>query len=104
MRAPTEKQYGTLLTLGSGNGGLSWKKRGVEPLLRRGWVTADWDGSYYQCVRITADGLRALAQAVEEYGLPDLGRKATTTRRLCADCGSSRYRFEQVEVDTESGA
>ncbi len=102
-RAPTEKQYGRLLNLGSGNAGLSWKKRDVEPLLRRGWVTAEWREPYYQMVRITPDGLRALAVAVETYGLPDIGPRPTTVRRLCADCGSGRYRFEEVEVDPETG-
>ena len=73
---PTAKQYRSLRILGSGAAGLSWRKRDTEPLIRWGWVTAKLDGPYYQWVRITPDGLRALALAVEKYGLPDLGSKA----------------------------
>lgn len=94
MRAPTEKQYGQLRALGSGSAGLSWGKRATEPLLRRGWVTAELSGRYYQWVRITPDGLRALAIAVERYGLPDLGPAARVERRVCSDCGSHHWHFE----------
>lgn len=88
-RVPTEKQYGTLLALASGTAGLSFKKRQTEPMLRRGWVTADWRPPYYQWVRITPDGLRALAAAVERYGLPDI-KGGATRHRVCADCGSEK--------------
>jgi hypothetical protein len=71
-RVPTEKQYRTLRVLGSGSAGLSFRKRQTEQLLRHGWVTAEWVPPYYQWVRITPDGLRALAGAVERYGLPEL--------------------------------
>lgn len=97
-RVPTEKQYGILRMLGSGSAGLSFGKRTAEPLLRRGWVTADWRPPYYQFVRITPDGLRALAMAVEKFGLPDLGPKPETQVRVCADCGSGRHRYETREV------
>jgi hypothetical protein len=77
-RIPTEKQYRRLLMLGSGAAWMSASKRDCQPLLRRGWVTADFDGRLYQWVRITPSGLRALADAVEAYGLPqfDLERAA----------------------------
>lgn len=97
-RVPTEKQYGILLMLGSGAAGLSFKKRETEALLRRGWVTADWRPPYYQFVRITPDGLRALTIAVERFGLPDLGPNLETQVRVCADCGSGRYRYETKAV------
>jgi hypothetical protein len=98
-RAPTEKQYELLRPLGSASAGLSWRKRDTEMLLRRGWVTADWKAPYYQWVRITPDGLRALAVAVEKYGLPDLSPKAETTRRICGDCGSSSYRYVPISAE-----
>lgn len=106
MRTPTEKQYGLLRILGSGSAGLSWKKRETEQLLRRGWVTAKPDAPYYQWVRITPEGLRALANAVERYGLPDLAPR--TEAKVCGECGrdwrprcgcgSRSYRFEEREV------
>ena len=79
MRTPGERQYRQLLILGSGSAGLSWTRRETKPLLKHGWVTAEdpGDGGYFQWVRITPDGLRALALAVEKYGLPDItARKA----------------------------
>ena len=95
---PTEKQYGTLMNLADGSAGLSWGRRSTDQLLRRGWVTAEFKKPYYQWVRITPDGLRAVARGVERYGLPNLGPKPKTQRRVCADCGSTRYRVEQIEV------
>lgn len=97
-RAPTENQYRRLRILASGAAGLSWGRRDTEPMLRRGWVTAERSDSYYQWVRITADGLRALALAVEKFGLPELGPKLETRKRVCADCGSDRYNIVDIEV------
>lgn len=96
---PGEKQYAKLLALASGSAGLSFRKRETEPLLRRGWVTAEWCEPFYQWVRITPDGLRALASGVEKYGLPELGPKPSTTRRVCSDCGSAYYHYETVDAD-----
>lgn len=110
-RVPTEKQYGTLRNLASGAAGLSWGKRHTEPFLRRGWVTAEWRPPYYQWVRITPAGLRALADAVEKFGLPEMGKTAQRERRACAGCerdwrprckcGSTtwHYDIEEIEVD-----
>lgn len=109
-RFPTEHQYRVLLSLGSGNAGLSRTKRQTDPLLRHGWVTADWRPPYYQFVRITADGMRALAAAIERFGLPDLTR-GVVERKVCSECGcewrpsckcgsrSYRFDFEEVERD-----
>lgn len=94
VRVPTEKQYELLRILASGSAGLSWRKRHAGPLLRRGWCSAELCNGLYQWVRITPDGLRALASAVEKFGLPDLGPKPQTHVRVCANCGSGRYRFE----------
>jgi hypothetical protein len=96
---PTEKQYDMLLRYGSGAAGLSCGKRDTDQLLRRGWVTAEWRKSYYQWVRITPEGLHALARAVERYGLPDLGPKPMTYRRVCSDCGSTTYHHEPIAAE-----
>jgi hypothetical protein len=74
-KVPTEKQYRLLRFLGSGSAGLAFTRRETEPFLRRGWVTAELKENYYNWVRITPDGLRALADAVEKYGLPEIGKK-----------------------------
>ena len=97
-RVPTEKQYDILLALGSGSAGLSFKRRECEPLLRRGWVTAELHDRYYQWVRITADGLRALADAVERYGLPEIGPKPKTHEHYCGDCLSTRVYTRTIDV------
>lgn len=75
---PTKNQYDLLLMLGSGAAWVAARKRLVEPLLRREWVTGErQEGErYWHWVRITPDGLHALARAVEKYGLPPLGRKS----------------------------
>lgn len=98
-RTPTEKQYRLLQPLGSGSAGLSRRKSDTDPLIRHGWVTAEWKPPFYQWVRITPDGLRALALAVEKFGLPDLSPKDPVRRRVCADCGSGSYRFEDVPAE-----
>lgn len=107
LRCPTERQYRHLLNLGSGAAGISRTRRDIDPLLKRGWVTADWRPPYYQWVRITAEGLRALALGVERYGLPELTRGHNYVQ-VCADCerewrpkcrcGSDRYRYDDREV------
>lgn len=99
MRAPTEKQYDTLIALGGGNAGLSMRRRTVDPLLKHGWVSAEWHDPYYQWVRITPEGLRALALAVEKFGLPTIGPKPRTTVRVCSDCGSTRYHHRSKPVE-----
>lgn len=108
---PTEKQYDKLRLLASGAAGLSFPKRETEALLRRGWVTAHWRPPYYQWVRITVDGLKALARAVEKYGLPELEPHYRT--RVCVDCGHAwkprcrcggrTYLYETRTPDDEPG-
>lgn len=97
---PTRKQFDYLLPLASGNAGLSRTRREIEPLLRHGWVTGELCDRYYQFVRITADGLVALGRAVAEYGLPEIPREQKSVlRRVCAECGSAHYRYENVAPD-----
>ncbi len=108
---PTVKQYDTLRTLGSGSAGIAWLKSRIAPLLRRGWVTDSDDNSadrYTGFVRITPDGLRALAAAVERYGLPPLTDPKIAVRvcagcgadfrPVCKFCGENRYRFESRDA------
>ena len=107
-RVPTERQYQLLLSIGSGAAALSRTKRDTEPLLRHGWVTADWRPPYYQFVRITAAGLHALARAVERFGLPSM-EVGHYHEKVCSECGrkwkpkcrcgSSSYRYEAREVE-----
>ncbi|MEQ9319007.1 MAG: hypothetical protein RIF41_07590 [Polyangiaceae bacterium] len=109
MRTPTEKQYRTLINLASGSAGLSWTRRDTRPLLNHGWVTAELRDRYYQWVRITPDGLRAVALAVEKYGLPDFGPSPKTHVKVCCECkrdwrpkcscGSRTYRHEERAVE-----
>lgn len=74
MRTPTEKQYRLLRCLGGGAALVIGRKGEVNPLARHGWVSGEWheDEGHWSFVRITPDGLRALALAVERYGLPEI--------------------------------
>ena len=72
---PTERQYRLLMALGSGGALVSASERAAGPLARRGWVSGErHEGEDYPWawVRITPDGLRALARAVGRYGLPEI--------------------------------
>lgn len=107
MRTPTEKQHRLLLNLGNGAAWISANKRECEPLLQHGWVTTTHPAPGF--VRITPEGLRALAASVERYGLPDL-TGAKRYERICSECerpwkprckcgcGSWRYRVEELVV------
>jgi hypothetical protein len=96
-RVPTEQQYARIRALGSGAAGLSWTTTAIRPFLKPGWVTAERDGNYWHFVRLTPSGLHALAAAVERYGWPEFKpAEARVERRICADCGSPRYRFESI--------
>lgn len=105
MRKPTVKQGARLLVLGGGTVVLTPRRADWAPLLRHGWVElADGfghapSGGFLPPLRITPAGLRALAVAVERDGLPPLTMKNETTRRVCADCGSSSYRYESVTAE-----
>ena len=78
MRTPTRKQYHRLLILADGSACVAGLKRQWAALGRHGWVSwRDETDGHLAWVRITPDGLRALALAVEKYGLPEIGRKRT---------------------------
>lgn len=92
-RVPTKKQFDLMLMLGSGAALVVGQKGRIAPLIRHGWVTSR---DNYCWVRITADGLRALAAGVERYGLPEFNGSpgpegAPEPRPLEAcDCGSAQ--------------
>jgi hypothetical protein len=73
-RAPTPKQAAKLRILGNGAIVLAPGRGEWGPLLRRGWVEAitddDREKRFLPPLRITADGLRALADALDAH--PDL--------------------------------
>jgi hypothetical protein len=108
----TETRYHSLRALASGAAGLSWKKRETDIFLRRGWVTAEWEPPYWQWVRITPDGLRALAEGVEMYGLPDLhpARQVRvcsdcgSEKRVCGSCGGRYYHYEEKPIERRVAA
>ena len=76
---PTERQHRKLIALGSGGALVIGTRREIDPLHRRGWVTGKLDETCrtyaWAWVRITPDGLRALARSVERYGLPEIPAK-----------------------------
>ena len=73
MRTPTERQYHLLRMLASGSACVVGRKRDWRPLGNHGWVSWRSEEPHgFVWVRITPDGLRALALAVEQYGLPEL--------------------------------
>lgn len=79
MRTPTPKQFRQLKTL-SGHIVLTPGFREWQPLINHGWVEAAWgyelkvkqDGRYksWPPLRMSADGFRALAAAIDKYGWP----------------------------------
>lgn len=77
-RPLTRQQYERLRCLGAGGFVVAPRRRGWEPLLRRGLVRipelhGDHHGeSWAAFLGITSDGYRALAAASERYGLPEL--------------------------------
>jgi hypothetical protein len=82
VRPPTEKQFVLLRMMAGGAVVVTPRRREWEPLLKRGWMEyAPGFGDpsepprrgSMRPLRITAAGLRAYADGVEAYGLPDVG-------------------------------
>lgn len=90
MKVPTEKQFGLLRILGNGSILALPGRRESTPLLRRGWVE-QWkpddkdEGKYLPPLRITPDGLRALADGLERYGWPSLDPEKVAEARKRPD-------------------
>jgi len=82
-------------------------KRDWGPLLRRGWVTEAWpdrqhDGSrYLPPLRITPDGLRAVAAAMEVFGAPEVkpDEKKLAVRRCSCELGEMPSVYCSVHKD-----
>jgi hypothetical protein len=96
-RKATPKQSRLLLALGSGATVLAPRRGEWMPLLRREWVERDPrfsetpSGGYLPPLRITPDGLRALADALERDG----GRQ----RRRAHDEPAERDRMDRGDVE-----
>lgn len=91
MRAPTTRQADRLRVLGRGDIVLFPKRSDWVSLLRHGWVArldGDTDtpkGGFLPPLRITADGYRALAAAVDRDGWPVPAEKTSETLAALAE-------------------
>lgn len=78
MKTPTYKQYGKLCALGIHYTAIVPGRRDWTPMLNHGWVEiteADEGKRFLPPIRVTADGLRAIALGIEKYGHPHDARK-----------------------------
>ena len=84
MRVPTPKQMALLAEIPVGTAVINPRRHQWRPLLNHGWVEAlsptAWEATglaydglhqYLPPLRITADGLRALADAIDRHGQPE---------------------------------
>src|SRR5882672_2569724 len=84
MRVPTPKQAALLGEIPVGTAVINPRRHQWRPLLNHGWVEAVWpkewensglsgsgSDSYLPSLRITPDGLRALADAIDKHGQPE---------------------------------
>ena len=82
-RVPTERQFRKLAALGGNSIAVAPSFKEWEAAVNRGWVEAAWGyklepkrdsagrRTYWPPLRISAAGLRALADAVDRYGWPE---------------------------------
>ncbi len=90
MRVPTAKQAALLAGLPVGVAVMNPRRHDWRPLLNHGWVEPlseseqvnhgySYDGTnfYLAPMRITADGLRALADAIDRDGQPEIAKPQT---------------------------
>jgi hypothetical protein len=90
VRTPTPKQSALLAGLPVGVAVLTPRRHDWRPLLNHGWVEPlsereqvnngyayDGTNAYLAPLRITADGLRALADAIDKHGQPDCAKPQT---------------------------
>lgn len=98
MKPPTEKQYRALRILGPGRILLTAREREHGSLLRRGWLEPAWPdrefaGKYLPPLRITSDGMRALADGMDLYGQEEAEvTKEALANRLCSCIRGERPR------------
>jgi len=94
-RIPTRNQMAKLAHLPVGTAVINPRRHDWRPLLNHGWVEAafstDWEnhslayepgGQYLPALRITADGLRALADAVDQHGQPPMDEPRTQVEAM----------------------
>lgn len=116
-RKPTLKQAERLRILGSSAIVLAPGRRDWAPLLRRGWVEAisedDKDRRFLPPLRITPEGLRALAAAFEAYPedlQPEIKPKdqpaqldePPTVTRLKADLAKTREERDEARREAQT--
>jgi hypothetical protein len=90
MRVPTPKQAALLAGLPVGVAVMTPGRHDWRPLLNHGWVEPlsergqvnhgyayDGTNGYLTPLRITADGLRALADAIDKRGHPEIAKPQT---------------------------
>jgi len=91
VRVPTPKQMALLAELPVGTAVMNPRRHDFRPLFNHGWVEEVWEtlgeygtaynpsagNRYLPPLRITADGLRALADAIEKHGQPDPAKPQT---------------------------
>lgn len=94
-RVPTPKQMARLAALPVGTAVINPRRHDWRPLLNHGWVEAAFrdawanhslayepGGQYLPALRITSDGLRALADAVDKHGQPEMVEPQTQVEAM----------------------
>jgi hypothetical protein len=95
MRVPTPKQMSKLAALPVGTAVVNPRRHDWRPLYNHGWVEAAFEGDwadhsfaydgleqYLPALRITADGLRALADALDKHGQPEMVEPQTQVEAI----------------------
>jgi hypothetical protein len=102
MRVPTVKQAARLSCLSPGTMVVNPRRNDWRPLLNHGWVEPsqrgadnhgfNFDGTnpYLPPLRITADGLRALADSIDKHGQPEIPERQTLVEAMRHPSGGER--------------
>lgn len=106
-RVPTERQYRLLAAIGATAIALAPGRGEWGPLLRREWVETlgedDKDKRYLPPLRITPEGLRAMALAMERYDVaPEI--RAASPRQVNEPPTVTRLKAELVDARDERDA
>jgi hypothetical protein len=98
-RIPTKRQFDRLLVVGSGSMIISGGDRGLRAMVKRGWLSTDPPGSD-NGFRITAEGFRALADAMEKYGLEPIKPPDRPTQPPVSRFRSALYKIARENRGT----